>query len=101
VVQIVARIAAAVQPNIAPADAFGVDEPALVGLGVVLFLAHAQSCRVVDIVVEYRTDVRNKIGIVGDLDNHVEIDSRLFMVVPHHDGIDIVHCFEVDSYMLS
>ena len=50
-------------------------ESVLVGVNVVFVSADAQAGRIVCVVVEYCSDICEKIGIVGDTHNHLRFAS--------------------------
>ncbi len=90
IIQVVARVAVAVTPNVAAHHTLGVDKLALGGLDIIPVLAGAEAHGVVCVIVENRLDIFDEIRVPGNLHNHILINAGLLVIMPDNNSVDIV-----------
>ncbi|MBA7474712.1 hypothetical protein ES707_10066 [subsurface metagenome] len=62
--------------------------------------ADPNTCGVVNVIVEQRPDISNKIRVIGNLHYHIKINPGLLMVMPYYNGVNFMHSFEVNCNVL-
>ena len=82
VVLVIIAISLAVETDITGLCSLGIYQPAFVGYYRVPGRCRAQASGVVDVVVKEGLDVGEKIGIICDLYNDIEVHALVLVIVP-------------------
>src|SRR4030065_2317311 len=87
VVLFISAIAIAIEVDITSLDTLGIYKFALIGLNVMHVFADAKTGRVVDIIIEQDSCIRDTIRIIGNLYYYIVISPVPPMVVPYYNSI--------------